>query len=69
MVSHSRREVMREVILILCFFLFIHFSSSQYPGARDSSVSWIDSTGSLWLFGGLRRYDSLNTEGEYIKIE
>ncbi len=27
-------------------------SSSNIPGARYMSVSWIDSTGKLWLFGG-----------------
>jgi len=28
-------------------------SSSNVPGARSGSVSWIDSSGNLWLFGGL----------------
>jgi N-acetylneuraminic acid mutarotase len=27
-------------------------STSTTPGARNSSASWIDSTGNLWLFGG-----------------
>ncbi len=27
-------------------------SSSNMPGARANSVSWIDSIGNLWLFGG-----------------
>ena len=27
-------------------------SPFNYPGARSSSVSWIDSSGSLWMFGG-----------------
>jgi hypothetical protein len=27
-------------------------SASNMPGARDGSVSWVDSTGNLWLFGG-----------------
>jgi hypothetical protein len=27
-------------------------SASNIPGARQSSVSWIDQTGSFWLFGG-----------------
>jgi hypothetical protein len=26
-------------------------STSNNPGARDGSVSWIDSNGFLWLFG------------------
>jgi hypothetical protein len=32
-------------------------AASNVPGARDSSVSWLDSSGNLWLFGGLG-YDS-----------
>ena len=27
-------------------------ASTNIPGARNSSVSWTDSTGNLWLFGG-----------------
>ena len=27
-------------------------SISNTPGARDGSVSWVDSSGNLWLFGG-----------------
>jgi hypothetical protein len=27
-------------------------STSNYPGARASPMKWIDSSGSLWLFGG-----------------
>ena len=27
-------------------------SSGNVPGARDSSVSWTDSSGNFWLFGG-----------------
>ncbi|WP_421879747.1 T9SS type A sorting domain-containing protein [Marinoscillum sp.] len=27
-------------------------NSTNIPGARESSVSWIDSSGDLWLFGG-----------------
>ena len=27
-------------------------STSNTPGARDGSVSWVDSSGNLWLFGG-----------------
>lgn len=26
--------------------------SSYYPGARDSAVSWMDSSGNMWIFGG-----------------
>ena len=33
------------------------------PGARSGSVSWIDSQGNLWLFGGLG-YDSAHVGGE-----
>jgi N-acetylneuraminic acid mutarotase len=28
-------------------------ASSNVPGARSNSVSWIDSSGNLWLFGGI----------------
>jgi hypothetical protein len=27
-------------------------AAGNVPGARDGSVSWIDSAGDLWLFGG-----------------
>lgn len=32
-------------------------SASNTPGARANSVTWVDSIGNLWLFGG-RRYDT-----------
>jgi hypothetical protein len=32
-------------------------SASNTPGGRDSAVSWTDSSGNLWLFGGFD-YDS-----------
>lgn len=32
------------------------------PGARDSSTSWTDAAGDLWVFGG-HGYDSTGTEG------
>jgi hypothetical protein len=35
---------------------------ANVPGARYSSVSWIDKQGNLWLFGGLG-YDSVGTIG------
>ena len=31
---------------------------SNVPGGRDSSVSWIDSNGKLWLFGGAGLFSS-----------
>jgi len=37
-------------------------SSSNLPGAREGSVSWIDGSGNLWLFGGYGR-DSAGTAG------
>ena len=37
-------------------------SPSNYPGAKYSAVGVIDSSGSFWLFGGLR-YDSNGTIG------
>jgi len=36
--------------------------ASNIPGARDSSISWIDSSGNLWLFGGTG-YDSTGSSG------
>jgi len=35
------------------------------PGVRSSSVSWIDSSGNLWLFGGYD-YDSATNNGGYL---
>jgi N-acetylneuraminic acid mutarotase len=35
-------------------------AASNVPGAREGAVSWIDSTGNLWLFGG----DLYNGQGE-----
>lgn len=29
------------------------FATTNTPGARDSAVSWTDSAGNLWLFGGV----------------
>jgi hypothetical protein len=37
------------------------YESGYYPGARYESISWIDSNGNLWLFGGLG-YDSVASE-------
>ena len=31
-------------------------SATSYPGARIGSISWADSSGKLWLFGGLTEY-------------
>lgn len=39
------------------------FADSNFPGARDSSVGWSDSSGRLWLFGGYGD-DSSGTRGE-----
>ncbi len=38
-------------------------STSNVPGARSGSVSWIDGSGNLWLFGG-SGYDSTGKTGE-----
>ena len=38
-------------------------AASNVPGARQGSISWIDSAGSLWLFGG-QGYDSAGQSGE-----
>ena len=37
-------------------------AASNVPGGRDASVSWIDSSGNLWLFGGYGD-DSTGTRG------
>jgi N-acetylneuraminic acid mutarotase len=37
-------------------------SASVIPGARQSASSWIDSSGNLWLFGGVG-YDSIGRVG------
>jgi N-acetylneuraminic acid mutarotase len=33
---------------------------SNFPGARDSAMTWVDASGTAWLFGGLG-YDSSST--------
>jgi len=38
-------------------------TSSDMPGARYYAMSWLDSSGNLWLFGG-NGYDSSDTSGE-----
>jgi N-acetylneuraminic acid mutarotase len=38
-------------------------ASSNVPGARYSAVSWLDSSGKLWLFGGIG-YDSAGNSGD-----
>lgn len=38
-------------------------SPSNVPGGRPGSVTWIDNSGNLWLFGGFG-YDSTTTFGE-----
>ena len=40
-------------------------ATGNIPGARSSSVSWIDSSGNLWLFGGYD-YDSATNDGGYL---
>jgi hypothetical protein len=40
-------------------------AASNTPGGRDSAVSWTDSSGNLWLFGGFD-YDSLTGTNEYL---
>jgi hypothetical protein len=43
-------------------------STLNYPGARNFAVSWIDSTGSLWLFGGFG-IDSVGNGGKLIETQ
>jgi hypothetical protein len=38
-------------------------AESNVPGARQAAVSWTDSAGNLWLFGGVG-FDSARTEGD-----
>ena len=38
-------------------------AAANVPGARSSFVSWIDSVGNLWLFGGYG-HDSAGTSGD-----
>ena len=38
-------------------------SAGNVPGARDLAVSWLDSSGNLWLFGG-GGFDSTGAEAE-----
>jgi N-acetylneuraminic acid mutarotase len=38
-------------------------AATNIPGARNSAVSWMDSRGNLWLFGG-QGYDSAGEFGE-----
>ena len=38
-------------------------SSTNVPGARERAVSWADSSGNLWLFGGLG-YDSTGSQND-----
>ena len=35
-------------------------SSTNIPGARNGAVSWVDSSGNLWLFGGYNNCGSNN---------
>ena len=37
-------------------------ANSNVPGARNAASGWVDTTGNLWLFGGIG-YDSAGTEG------
>ncbi len=41
-------------------------SSSNVPGAREHSISWIDSNDNLWLFGG---YGYVNGYGNYFLLK
>lgn len=36
---------------------------TNVPGARDGGITWTDSSGNLWLFGGFG-FDSVSTDGE-----
>ena len=38
---------------------------SNTPGGRDSAVSWTDSSGNLWLFGGFNAIGAIGQVGAY----
>ncbi len=40
------------------------FAAGNTPGGRDGEVTWTDSAGNFWLFGGFS-YDSLGTPGDF----
>ncbi len=40
-------------------------STSNYPGARSEHVTWIDSSGNLWLFGGSQDANYYNDLWKY----
>jgi Galactose oxidase, central domain len=42
-------------------------AAGNVPGARDSSVSWIDASGNLWLFGG--NYVIYNAAGAPVDVD
>jgi hypothetical protein len=38
-------------------------AAGNIPGSRDAAVTWTDSSGNFWLFGGWG-YDSTGTVGD-----
>lgn len=50
-----------SIMLVTCILVYASLYRPQIPMARDRSVSWVDSKGNLWLFGGIgsRRHDDL----------
>jgi N-acetylneuraminic acid mutarotase len=38
-------------------------AAANIPGGRDSSVTWTDSEGNLWLFGGIGSDQTVGTDG------
>ena len=43
-------------------------SSSNIPGGRSRSVSWIDNNNNFWLFGGILDFDSQIFNGIFIYL-
>ena len=41
------------------------FSSTNYPGARQGSASWVDENGNFWLYGGIKDGAYFNDLWEY----
>lgn len=39
--------------------------ASNYPGARASSLCWVDSNNALWIFGGISTFYNPNTINSY----
>ena len=66
----SRFENEEEFFFLVHFFFFSGVygtlgsgTTSTTPGAREIAISWTDSNGDLWFFGGFG-YASTSSQGE-----